>query len=79
MSRSRTGSTYAKALLTRVVPSMLTGKGATPAFSSRLLRSFTAGIPFAAIASLQARWNGVSSSRPTRRTRNCFHAEANSG
>ena len=33
MSRSRTGSTYANALLTRMAPSMLTGKGATPAFS----------------------------------------------
>ena len=44
-SRSRTGSTYANALLTRTIPSMLTGKGATPAFSSRSLKSSTAGIP----------------------------------
>ncbi len=50
-----------------------------PAFWSRSLKSCTAGIPFATIASLQMRWNGVSSSRPTRRTRSWFHAEANSG
>jgi hypothetical protein len=54
-------------------------EGATPASSPRLLKSSTTGIPFPAIASMQARWNGVSSSRPTRRTRSCSHAEANSG
>jgi hypothetical protein len=79
MSRSRTGSTYPNALLTRVIPSMLTGKGATPVFWSRSLKSATAGIPFATIASLKMRWNGVSSSGPTCRTRSCFHADANSG
>jgi hypothetical protein len=79
MSRSLTGSTYANALLTRVVPSMFTGNGATPTSSPRLLKSSTPGIPLATIASVQARWNGVSSSRPTCRTRSCFHAEANSG
>jgi len=58
---------------------MFTGNGATPAFSSRSLKSSTAGIPLATIASLQARWNGVSSSDATRRTRNRSDAEANSG
>jgi len=61
------------------LPSMLTGKGATPAFWSRSLKSSTAGIPLATIASRQMRRNGVGSSSPTRRSRSCFHAEANSG
>ncbi len=60
-SRSRTGSTYANALLIRSPPLRLTGNGATPTVSSRSLKSSTAGIPLATIASMHTLWNGVSS------------------
>ncbi len=46
---------------------MLTGKGAMPAFWSRLLKSFTAGIPFAKGAPVGVATAPASSTGPRRR------------
>jgi hypothetical protein len=59
--------------------SMLIGKGATPIVSSRSLKSSTTGMPSAAIASMEACWNGVRSWWPTRWTRSLRQADWNKG